>query len=170
MALPTQEARSRLQHEAGIYNGFPSYMCEEYCGYHLLTRMMQSPVPSVRVVPNFYGYYVPVKKTKSLEREQGGKERILWPWEGRSPILLTEDCGWPVHVHKLDVDERYVCLMVSLCTLSRYELIFGAARSFTPFLHVSMLSPTYTILYNVSEHLIPKPKTMNLKTLLCLVL
>lgn len=99
VAIQNEFARELLRNEGEIYDSFPRFMSEEWCGWHLLSPQMQSPVPSVAVTPKFYGYYVPI--------ERPGDSSIP-SWRQRSPIMLVEDCGKPITACKLSVDERYV--------------------------------------------------------------
>ncbi|KAI0079856.1 hypothetical protein K474DRAFT_1616965 [Panus rudis PR-1116 ss-1] len=117
LAVPRESARVMLKHEARIYDSFPEYMSEEYCGYHIVSPWVKSPTPSTPVVPKFYGYYVPVEKERkaptgeeSSSKEDGDDamdvDEESDAWKRPSPILLIEDCGVPIDPKKLDVDER----------------------------------------------------------------
>lgn len=131
VSLPEKHARELLNNEGDIYNTFPGFFTEEYCGWHVLTPFVKTPTPSCQVVPKFFGFYVPDKKSKQLERDADGK--LLWPWQRRSPILLMEDCGTPIDLEEMSVDQRCVILHVptvslfltfpSFCSAECYSLI-----------------------------------------------
>jgi hypothetical protein len=89
IAFSESEHRSLLQDEAEIFDSFPKYLSEEWCGYNIVPPLL-SPVPVGPVVPKFYGYYMPA-----------GEEN-----EELSPILLMEECGTPVNPRKLTREQR----------------------------------------------------------------
>ncbi|KAI0080013.1 hypothetical protein K474DRAFT_1769692 [Panus rudis PR-1116 ss-1] len=114
LAHARSSARQMLHNEAEIYHSFPEHMSEEWCGYHVITPWMRSPVPSSAMVPKFFGYYVPMRVDKGdpdYRQETGGQvdESQGHSWEGRSPVLLVEDCGKPIDSVRLDVDARAEC-------------------------------------------------------------
>ncbi|KAG7447846.1 uncharacterized protein BT62DRAFT_966952 [Guyanagaster necrorhizus] len=85
-----------LEHEARNYQKFPEHFFQHWSGYNVI-EPLHAPTPALAVVPQFYGYYVP----EEGEAEDG---------EYLSPILLMEDCGVPVNVDELDLDDRHECV------------------------------------------------------------
>ncbi len=81
-----------LQREAGNYQKFPGHFFQHWSGYNVVPPL-HDPTPVSAVVPQFYGYYVPEK----TDEDEG-------PYI--SPILLVEDCGKPVDVDELGMDDR----------------------------------------------------------------
>ncbi|KAK0477395.1 hypothetical protein IW261DRAFT_1421096 [Armillaria novae-zelandiae] len=84
----------QLRHEAKNYQKFPAHFFQHWNGYNIVNPL-HDPTPIGAVVPQFYGYYVP---------EKGDDEE-----EYLSPILLLEDCGLPIDVEDLDIDDRQEC-------------------------------------------------------------
>ncbi|KAK0460229.1 uncharacterized protein EV420DRAFT_1268145 [Desarmillaria tabescens] len=83
-----------LKQEAKNYQKFPAHFFQHWSGYNIVPTL-QDPTPIGAVVPQFYGYYVP---------EKGDDD------EGYlSPILLMEDCGTPIDIDTLDIDDRQEC-------------------------------------------------------------
>ncbi|KIK28113.1 hypothetical protein PISMIDRAFT_658156, partial [Pisolithus microcarpus 441] len=76
---------------------FPDHFFQRWCGYNLI-RPIHNPVPLHALVPQFYGYYVPVEER---------------PPPCLSPILFLEHCGQPVDLFCLSGDDREEC--ASLC-------------------------------------------------------
>lgn len=80
-----------LRHEAKFYaKVIPSYMSEDWTGYHFVADTMYDDgdgvLPVVAVVPKFYGFYVPEH----------------WVHRGLvSSIMLIEECGVPVEREEL---------------------------------------------------------------------
>ncbi|PBK63526.1 hypothetical protein ARMSODRAFT_942310 [Armillaria solidipes] len=84
-----------LEREARNYQQFPEHFFQHWSGYNVIPPL-HDPTPALAVVPQFYGYYVP----EEGEAKDG---------EYLSPILLLEDCGVPVDVDQLDLDDRHEC-------------------------------------------------------------
>lgn len=81
-----------LKQEAKNYQKFPAHFFKHWNGYNIVPPL-HDPTPIGAVVPQFYGYYVPEKGD--------GDQGYL------SPILLLEDCGTPIDVEALDIDDRF---------------------------------------------------------------
>lgn len=89
-----------LAHEAQNYQKFADILFEHWTGYNVVPPL-HDPTPVGAVVPQFYGYYEAVnEKGEKIKADKRG--RYL------SPILLLEDCGKPIVVEKLSIDDRYV--------------------------------------------------------------
>ncbi len=86
------EHDDQLQVEAVNYQHFPAYFFQHWSGYNLVPPL-QDPTPCAPIVPQFYGYYLPV-------REEGEKYKYL------SPILLVENCGQQIEVETMSFDDR----------------------------------------------------------------
>ncbi|KAK0439242.1 uncharacterized protein EV420DRAFT_1651082 [Desarmillaria tabescens] len=84
-----------LEREARNYQKFPEHFFQHWSGYNVIDPL-HDPTPALAVVPQFYGYYVP----EEGEAKEG---------EYLSPIMLLEDCGAPVNVDELDLDDRHEC-------------------------------------------------------------
>ncbi|KAJ7165585.1 hypothetical protein C8R43DRAFT_878460 [Mycena crocata] len=102
VAVPRQEAREFLRHEAAIYDSFPKYLAQEFCGYALVPEI-KYPVPVGAVVPKFFGYYVP-------DHTGYDTSNTAQP----SPILLMGECGSPVDPPNLSHDDKAECFSVFL--------------------------------------------------------
>ncbi|KAA1475647.1 hypothetical protein DENSPDRAFT_435667 [Dentipellis sp. KUC8613] len=76
LAMGRQSAREMLQNEATVYNSFPRYLMEDWCGYNLCTPDHAYPVPATAVVPKFFGYYVPEfeKENKTEDGASSGTQ------------------------------------------------------------------------------------------------
>jgi hypothetical protein len=94
VAVPRQEARAFLHHEAAIYDTFPEHLAQESCGYALVPGV-KYPVPVGAVVPKFFGYYIP---------ENAGYDAANTAEP--SPILLVEECGSPIDPQNLSHDNK----------------------------------------------------------------
>jgi len=81
-----------LAQEATNYQRFRKYLFERYTGFNIL-EPLHDPTPVGRIVPCFYGYYVPVDGKSSSYR---------------SPILLVEHCGESIDPDKLTIDDKCV--------------------------------------------------------------
>ncbi|SJL02727.1 uncharacterized protein ARMOST_06063 [Armillaria ostoyae] len=92
------ENDDHLEREARNYQQFPEHFFQHWSGYNVIPPL-HDPTPALAVVPQFYGYYVP----EEGEAKDG---------EYLSPILLLEDCGVPVDVDELDMDDRYSYLLL----------------------------------------------------------
>ncbi|EIM91731.1 uncharacterized protein STEHIDRAFT_41053, partial [Stereum hirsutum FP-91666 SS1] len=90
-----------LAHEAQNYQKFDDILFEHWTGYNVVPPL-HDPTPVGAVVPQFYGYYEAVdEKGKKIKADKRG--RYL------SPILLLEDCGKPIVVENLSIDDRQEC-------------------------------------------------------------
>ncbi|PBK62155.1 hypothetical protein ARMSODRAFT_838638, partial [Armillaria solidipes] len=83
-----------LKQEAKNYQKFLAHFFQHWNGYNIVPPL-HDPTPIGAVVPQFYGYYMPEKGD--------GDQGYL------SPILLLEDCGTPIDVEALDIDDRQEC-------------------------------------------------------------
>lgn len=103
-----------LVREATNYQRFDDSFFERWSGLQIVPPL-KDPTPCGAVVPQFYGFYKPdVDETddegERMDVEEGGRARE----EGKkkkwyqSNILLLEDCGEPINVDELDIDDRYV--------------------------------------------------------------
>ncbi|TFY56896.1 hypothetical protein EVG20_g8752 [Dentipellis fragilis] len=135
VAMERQSARDMLKNEATVYNSFPRYLMEDWCGYNLCTPDHAYPVPATAVVPKFFGYYVPdFEKEKKSKAEDGDGTQDKDEETGSkvededhnaseygsdystsnhrsdqrtpSPILLMEDCGVPIIPKNFGPDTR----------------------------------------------------------------
>ncbi|KAJ7721338.1 hypothetical protein DFH07DRAFT_857864 [Mycena maculata] len=102
VAVPRREAREFLHHEAATYNAFPEHLAQEFCGYALVPGL-KYPVPVGKVVPNFFGYYIP-----------DGAGYDAGDIAAPSPILLLEDCGGPIDPQNLSHDNKAECFSLFL--------------------------------------------------------
>ncbi|KAI6028018.1 hypothetical protein BKA83DRAFT_4049123, partial [Pisolithus microcarpus] len=93
---------AHLAREARNYQAFPDHFFQPWSGYNLI-RQIHNPVPLHALVPQFYGYYVPVEEEASEKR----------PPPYLSPILL-EHCGQPVDLSRLSEDDREECASLRL--------------------------------------------------------
>ncbi|KAK0230088.1 hypothetical protein IW262DRAFT_1262956 [Armillaria fumosa] len=91
---------SDLEREATNYQRFPQHFFQHWSGYNIIAPL-HDLTPALAVVPQFYGYYVPEEGAgKTCDDDDG---------EYLSPILLLKDCGVPVDVDQLDLDDRHEC-------------------------------------------------------------
>ncbi|KIK79245.1 hypothetical protein PAXRUDRAFT_161798 [Paxillus rubicundulus Ve08.2h10] len=84
---------SHLAREAQNYDKFPAHFFQHWNGYNVVPPL-HDPTPVGAVVPQFFGYYVPLTKSKPLFY---------------SPILLIEHCGRPINTQELSFDEKQEC-------------------------------------------------------------
>ncbi|KAI6101879.1 hypothetical protein F5141DRAFT_1008706 [Pisolithus sp. B1] len=123
--------------EAQNYQAFPDHLFQHWNGYNLI-RPIHNPVPLHAVVPQFYGYYIPIeevalstsgKSTVEIDKEKTTAEAAAdtihtdkIPDENTSQsqpppylslILLLEHCSQPVHLSSLSEGDREEC--ASLC-------------------------------------------------------
>ncbi|KAK0491682.1 hypothetical protein IW261DRAFT_1389570 [Armillaria novae-zelandiae] len=89
-----------LEREAKNYQQFPEHFFQHWSGYNVIAPL-HDPTPALAVVPQFYGYYVPEEDEAKTCNDNDG--------EYLSPILLLEDCGVPVDVDQLGLDDRHEC-------------------------------------------------------------
>ncbi|KAG7442274.1 uncharacterized protein BT62DRAFT_1079395 [Guyanagaster necrorhizus] len=89
------ECDEHLEQEAKNYQQFPAHFFQHWSGYNIVAPL-HDPTPIGAVVPQFYGYYVPER----VYDDDGGY---------LSPILLLEDCGTPIDIDTLDIDDRQEC-------------------------------------------------------------
>ncbi|KAF8905708.1 hypothetical protein CPB85DRAFT_1224568 [Mucidula mucida] len=116
---PLSDANSHrmLRHEAKMYSSaIPSYLTEEWTGYHFVSEAMydgDGVVPVAAVVPKFYGFYVPEH----------------WSYRGLlSPIMLLEECGTPIDREELWPKDREV-LYSFVVRLQRAGVCHGSFKS-----------------------------------------
>lgn len=83
---------TQLVAEARNYQRFPEGFFEHWSGYSLVPPL-QDPTPCGPVVPQFYGYYMPV-------RDKGNVKQYL------SPILLMEHCGQSIDSIEMTLDDK----------------------------------------------------------------
>ncbi|KAI6125846.1 hypothetical protein EDD16DRAFT_1473993, partial [Pisolithus croceorrhizus] len=130
---------THIAREAQNYQAFPDHFFQHWNGYNLI-RPIHNPVPVHALVPQFYGYYVPVEEvalsTPSNENamnvdkgkatteaateakhtdkvpDENASERRPPPY--LSPILLLEHCGQPVHLSSHSEDDREECASLFL--------------------------------------------------------
>lgn len=115
-----------LVREAANYQRFDESLFERWSGLQIVPPL-KDPTPCGAVVPQFYGFYKPdVDETddegERMDVEEGGQaqeEGKKKKWY-QSNILLLEDCGEPINVDELDIDDRHVLfqrlhLCVFLC-------------------------------------------------------
>ncbi|KAI6012992.1 hypothetical protein EDC04DRAFT_2760391 [Pisolithus marmoratus] len=119
--LSTQHDR-HLAREAWNYQEFPEHFFKHWNGYNLV-RPIHNPVPLYALVPQFYGYYVPVEEVTSSTPDTSPGENAMdadktpsehaseksQPPPYLSPILLLEHCGKPIDPSTLSEDERKEC-------------------------------------------------------------
>ena len=123
VASPVALQRGFLVREGMMYDhlqGEGGAATKEFSGYGIVPPMSELLISAI--APKFFGLYVPLEDINSLidevvavsdEPEAASEwvERILTmnPGEkmcGRSPILLTEDCGEPCSFQGLSHDEK----------------------------------------------------------------
>ncbi|KAK0499388.1 hypothetical protein EDD18DRAFT_1029806, partial [Armillaria luteobubalina] len=92
---------SHLECEAVNYQWFPEHFFQHWSRYNIIPPI-HNPTPVLAVIPQFYSYYVP----EDGEAKDG---------EYLSPILLLEDCGVPVNIDELDMDDQHKCTSLLLC-------------------------------------------------------
>ncbi|KAI8989006.1 hypothetical protein BD414DRAFT_415253 [Trametes punicea] len=115
LAYPRCTAHNLLRNEARVYDSFPKYVQEEYCGYNIVPQC-RFPVPATAIVPKFFGYYLPVDERGNVldnHHDSCSEEKpcsVKWP----SPILLMEECGKPVEPSKFTLDQRTECFSLIL--------------------------------------------------------
>jgi hypothetical protein len=95
-----------LLHEGEIYASFPSYLSEDWSGYHYIAEVTYDTdgvCPVNAVVPRYYGTY-------QLEPapDDGTKE---FTDDTRPVFSLFEECGKPIQTPRLTRAERYVGLL-----------------------------------------------------------
>ncbi|EIM84222.1 uncharacterized protein STEHIDRAFT_100239 [Stereum hirsutum FP-91666 SS1] len=99
------ENDNHLVREAANYQKFDESLFQHWSGLHLAPPL-RDPTPVGAVVPQFYGFYQPAvgeDETGDGDAEKREKKRY------RSNILLLEDCGQPINVDELDIDDRQEC-------------------------------------------------------------
>lgn len=115
-----------LVREATNYQRFDESLFERWSGLQIVPPL-KDPTPCGAVVPQFYGFYRPDVDETDDEDERmdvdevgrAGEKEKKKKWY-QSNILLLEDCGEPINVDELDIDDRYVLsyyphLRVFLC-------------------------------------------------------
>ncbi|RDB22951.1 hypothetical protein Hypma_009907 [Hypsizygus marmoreus] len=93
-----------LEQEATNYQDFDRHMFEHWSGLNVMPPM-HDPFPVGALVPQFYGYYVP-EEEEDVEMGEGDDTASTKERGYLSPILLMEDCGRPVQVSDLSIDEK----------------------------------------------------------------
>ncbi|KAG7089897.1 hypothetical protein E1B28_011531 [Marasmius oreades] len=114
-----------LVSEARNYQQFDPSFNEHWTGYTVAKPLLE-PTPCGALVPGFYGYY-------NREGEGSGEVAADDPnyvSEQRyfSPLLLLEDCGDPIEVDTLNLDNRYECSALLL----RFHDLGWTHGSFAP--------------------------------------
>ncbi|KAK0190269.1 hypothetical protein F5146DRAFT_1043517 [Armillaria mellea] len=101
---------SHLEREAKNYQQFPKHFFQHWSGYNVIPPL-HYPTPALAVVPQFYGYYVPEEgEAKACQDDDNDDDDDDHDHgEYLSPILLLEDCGVPVDIDQLDLDDRHEC-------------------------------------------------------------
>ncbi|KAH9903248.1 hypothetical protein C8Q73DRAFT_633651 [Cubamyces lactineus] len=119
-------ARNLLRNEGEVYNSFPKWIQEEYCGYNIVPQC-RFPVPATAIVPKFFGYYLPIDADGDMAEVHHPKcdERKPCTVNVPSPILLMEECGTPVEPSEFTIDQRTECFSLIL-RLHYMELIQGS--------------------------------------------
>ncbi|KAI0329811.1 hypothetical protein GY45DRAFT_841765 [Cubamyces sp. BRFM 1775] len=119
-------ARNLLRNEGEVYNSFPKWIQEEYCGYNIVPQC-RFPVPATAIVPKFFGYYLPIDEDGDMAEvhHPNCDERNPCTVNVPSPILLMEECGTPVEPSEFTIDQRTECFSLIL-RLHYMELIQGS--------------------------------------------
>lgn len=101
--------------EAANYQEFPDHFFQHWNGYNLI-KPICSPVPLHALVPQFYGYYVPVEEVALSDKNTMNvdKEKATTRKPYLSPILLLEHCGQPINPSTLSEDDREECASLFL--------------------------------------------------------
>ncbi|RDB22907.1 hypothetical protein Hypma_009825 [Hypsizygus marmoreus] len=94
----------QLEQEATNYQDFDRHLFEHWSGLNVMPPM-HDPFPVGALVPQFYGYYVP-EEEEDVEMGEGDDPASAYERGYLSPILLMEECGRPVHVSDLGIDEK----------------------------------------------------------------
>ncbi|KAG8857580.1 hypothetical protein FRB96_005598 [Tulasnella sp. 330] len=106
MAGKRQEEMPHLINEAKTYHNFPQYLSCDWSGYQQVPPV-HVPQPCCAVVPKSYGFWVPEvtysKLSNGVEVKKNDVSRL-------SPILLLEECGDPINVEVLTLDQRRLFL------------------------------------------------------------
>lgn len=95
--------------EAENYQSFPDHFFQHWNGYNIV-RPLHNPVPVHALVPQFYGYFVPVD-VAPVDIPLGSD---VEPPAYLSPILLLEHCGSQVVPSRLSEDESEECVSLFL--------------------------------------------------------
>ncbi|KAJ7579277.1 hypothetical protein C8J56DRAFT_796605, partial [Mycena floridula] len=96
VAKLSKEGDHHLEREAKNYQAFPDHFFRHYSGYNIM-KAINAPFPIGPLVPQFYGYYKPEPSEKYM-----------------SPVLLIEDCGVPIIVDDLNIDQKTECASLFL--------------------------------------------------------
>ncbi|KIJ61098.1 hypothetical protein HYDPIDRAFT_31609 [Hydnomerulius pinastri MD-312] len=112
-----------LAREAENYQNFPEHFFEHWNGYNLIPPI-HDPVPVNALVPQFYGYYKPVKEKAKPKHKSKGEGEGEGDGEDEddkpapppylSPILLLEHCGTPIDPDSLSIDDQHECTSLLL--------------------------------------------------------
>ncbi|KAK0472454.1 hypothetical protein IW261DRAFT_1424281 [Armillaria novae-zelandiae] len=108
-----------LEREAKNYQQFPEHFFQHWSRYNVIAPL-HDPTPALAVVPQFYGYYIP-EEDEAKTCNDDNMEYI-------STILLLEDCGGPVDVDQLDLDDP--CRVLCQRSSSRLEADCFSTQNF----------------------------------------
>ncbi|KAF9266492.1 hypothetical protein L218DRAFT_922088 [Marasmius fiardii PR-910] len=112
-----------LCREAMNYQKFDPSFSEHWTGYTVAKPLLE-PTPCGALVPGFYGYYV--REGEGSGEVEDTKEKPKPKYF--SPLLLLEDCGEPIDVRSLNLDDRYECSALLL----RFHELGWTQGSFAP--------------------------------------
>ncbi|EDR00143.1 uncharacterized protein LACBIDRAFT_314667 [Laccaria bicolor S238N-H82] len=134
----SMQGDAHLSREARNYQAFPDHFFQHWNGYNVVPPLHE-PVPVGALVPQYYGHYVPVEDipVRKEKRETGvdevvqsdagdvdddasmESEPVTDESEGesedeensvyRSPIILMENCGSPININALNIDDKHEC-------------------------------------------------------------
>ncbi|KIK69093.1 hypothetical protein GYMLUDRAFT_35141 [Collybiopsis luxurians FD-317 M1] len=99
-----------LEREAVNYQRFGPEFSQHWTGYNLALPI-RDPTPTGAITPTFYGYYTKEETADADTGKEGGTTKDSRYF---SPILLLEDCGKPIEVSQLDLDDRQECAALIL--------------------------------------------------------
>ncbi|KAG6851843.1 hypothetical protein C0991_005553, partial [Blastosporella zonata] len=96
-----------LVNEAANYEAFEKHFFEHWSGLNMLPPL-RDPVPVGALVPQYYGYYVPVQDCDEDADDTDGNSSAgtRTSPEYLSPILLLEDCGTIIDPDLLTHDQK----------------------------------------------------------------
>ncbi|KAJ3814772.1 hypothetical protein EV368DRAFT_66312 [Lentinula lateritia] len=94
---------NHLEKEAKCYQSFGEDFSQHWSGY-TVALPIRDPTPTGAITPNFYGFY-----SKEEDKTNDNEEKVIDRHSFLSPILLIEDCGQPIEVEKLSLDDRQEC-------------------------------------------------------------
>ncbi|KAF9463965.1 hypothetical protein BDZ94DRAFT_1321506 [Collybia nuda] len=127
MAKLSLQYDKHLAVEAHNYQKFPKHFFEHWNGLNLLPPL-HDPTPVGAVVPQFYGYYIPVGANQGTDHKENTDDdddpeqtdtdsnsttrRVSTRSERKpylSPIMLLENCGVPLNPNDLNIDDKNEC-------------------------------------------------------------